>query len=361
VEQNHGISGFEVIPYALSFREQYATARGTLQRREMVLVRAHSGDGAVGHGDAVPLSLRGGWSLRRIAEELRRFAAEYVDAPRDAKPVVELAAQELSRPSRCAVRTAELDLQGKHHDLPAWKLLGAETHAPLQCNATLSSGDPEDVAADARRWAEEGFQTFKLKLGLADDVQQVRAVREAVGPEAKIRVDANGVWGPSEAISKLREMAEHEIELVEQPCETLAELAEVRRQVEPAIVADESVETWVQAQDAVESGACDYATLKLSKVGGELEAKGIAGVIPSYMSSALDGPVGIAAAAHTAQALYLGDGRDPGVAHGLATQRLFADTIASRECELRDGFLHIPEGPGLGVEIDDAALERCRL
>ena len=54
-------------------------------------------------------------------------------------------------------------------------------------------------------------------------------------------------------------------------------------------------------------------------------------------------------------------GRDPGLAHGLATQRLFAETIASRECELRDGFLHLAEGPGLGVEIDDAALEAARL
>src|SRR3954463_16457297 len=92
---NHGITGFEVIPYALPFRQQYATARGKLKQREIVLVRAHSSDGVVGHGEAVPLSLRGGWSLCRIVEELRRFAAGYVDAPRANKPVVHLAAQEL--------------------------------------------------------------------------------------------------------------------------------------------------------------------------------------------------------------------------------------------------------------------------
>ena len=55
------------------------------------------------------------------------------------------------------------------------------------------------------------------------------------------------------------------------------------------------------------------------------------------------------------------DGNDPGIAHGLATQRLFAETIATRECELRDGTLHLPDGPGLGVEIDEAALERRQL
>ena len=64
----------------------------------------------------------------------------------------------------------------------------------MRCNATLVAGEPAEVAADAERWAERGFDTFKLKLGAGDDVAQVRAVREAVGPEARIRVDANGAW-----------------------------------------------------------------------------------------------------------------------------------------------------------------------
>jgi hypothetical protein len=82
--------------------------------------------------------------------------------------------------------------------------------------------------------------------------------------------------------------------------------------------------------------------------------------LPIYLSSSLDGPVGIAAAAHAAHALYRGR-QDPGLAHGLATQELFGDTIASAQCEVRDGLLHLPDGPGLGVEIDERALERHRL
>ena len=79
-------------------------------------------------------------------------------------------------------------------------------------------------------------------------------------------------------------------------------------------------------------------------------------MLPAYLSSALDGPVGIAAAAQVAQTLRETRGPAPALAHGLATQRLFASTIASVECELRDGMLHLPAGPGLGVEIDEAAL-----
>jgi L-alanine-DL-glutamate epimerase-like enolase superfamily enzyme len=88
----------------------------------------------------------------------------------------------------------------------------------------------------------------------------------------------------------------------------------------------------------------------------------IAEVLPSYVSSALDGPVGIAAAAQVAQTLRERAGDDdPGLAHGLATQRLFSSTIATTQCELRNGMLYPPEGPGLGIEIDEAALEAHRL
>jgi L-alanine-DL-glutamate epimerase-like enolase superfamily enzyme len=128
------------------------------------------------------------------------------------------------------------------------------------------------------------------------------------------------------------------------------------------IAADESIESRADAERAVALGACDWAGVKLSKVGGPEQAIAVAEVLPSYLSSALDGPVGIAAAAQVAQTLSAGapaGGLD--LAHGLATQRLFSSTVASVECELREGMLHLPPGPGLGVEIDERALDHHRL
>jgi o-succinylbenzoate synthase len=362
------ITGFEVVPYALPFKSSYTTARGSLDQREMVLLRVHDSDGRVGLGEAVPLSLRGGTSLDLVVAELRRLRDGFVEGTESARyELLKEAFGRFSAPSRCALETAWLDLAGKAQGLPAWQLLGGYECTSLPCNATLTAGEPAEVAEQAIAWAGEGYETFKLKLGLADDVDQVTAVRSAVGPEARLRIDANGAWGPGEAVAKLEQMADHQIELAEQPCASLAELAEVRAQTKIPIAADESVATQRDAEQAVALDACDFATLKLSKVGGFSGAKDVAAVVSSYMSSALDGPVGIAAAAHVAQALYpKGSGEfegsgDPGIAHGLATQRLFAETIGARECELRDGSLHIPDGPGLGVEIDDAALERYRL
>lgn len=229
----------------------------------------------------------------------------------------------------------------------------------VECNATLVAGEPAAVAEDALRWAAEGFGTFKLKLGAGEDVGQVRAVREALGAEARIRVDANEVWGVETAIAALGELEPLGIELAEQPVEGLEAMARVAAATSVPLAADESVESSEDAERAVATGACRYTGVKLSKVGGPQEATAIAGVLPTYVSSALDGPVGIAAGVAVAAAVDASGGS--GLAHGLATQRLFAETVASVECELRDGSIRLPPGPGLGVQIDQSALASHRL
>ena len=173
-------------------------------------------------------------------------------------------------------------------------------------------------------------------------------------------MDANGVWTPQDAVLRLTAMERHGIELAEQPAADLEDLAVVHNQTAIPIAADESVNSADDARRATELGACQLATVKLAKVGGITPARGIAGELPVYLSSALDGPVGIAAAAHLAQVLRPA-APWAGLAHGLATQLLFADTIASVECDLRGDLLHLPQGPGLGVEIDEAALKRNRI
>lgn len=350
------IASVEVIPYALPFREPYVTSRGSLDRREMVLLRLHGDDGLVGLGEAVPLSLRGGASLEQVVGELERLGG------RDALDEATLQgdALGLSPPSRCAALTALLDLRGRR--TVATGAPGPAQARPVACNATLGAGEPAAVAREAARWAEDGFDSFKLKLGGGDDFGQVYAVREAVGPRARIRVDANAAWDLETAKRMLAALEPLEVELAEQPVATLEEAAELATVTSIPIAADESVESRADAARAAEMNACALTGVKLSKVGGPEAAIEIAEVLPAYVSSALDGPVGIAAGAQVAQTLDMAAGGDGAVlAHGLATQRLFSSTIASVECEIRDGMLHPPSGPGLGVEIDETALQAHRL
>jgi L-alanine-DL-glutamate epimerase-like enolase superfamily enzyme len=368
------ISSVEVIPYALPFRQPYVTARGRLERREMVLLRLCSEDGLVGLGEAVPLSLRGGAALAEVVRELEALGR----LDRLDEATLGGNATGLSAPARCAALTALLDLRGRTAAAqgqgegvrlsfaplpdPNDDRTDAGGSRPVACNATLVAGEPEAVADDALRWAAEGFETFKLKLGTGDDVGQVRAVREAVGPAARIRVDANAAWDVETAIRTLRELKPLEIELAEQPVATIEEMTAVAAACSIPLAADESVESRASAERAAMTGACRFTGIKLSKVGGPEEAIAIADVLPAYVSSALDGPVGIAMAAQVAQTLAdTGYPERLELAHGLATQRLFASTVASVECELRNGALFPPAGPGLGVEIDEDALTAHRL
>jgi L-alanine-DL-glutamate epimerase-like enolase superfamily enzyme len=356
------ISAVEVIPYALRFAEPYVSARGALERREMALIRIATDEGLEGLGEAVPLTLRGGTALGTVVAELREAGAALVGADLDSdpgSPPRPLAAG-LSAPAAAALEIARLDLAAKLAGMPLWRLLGAERGAPVRCNATLSAGPPDHVAAAAERWAELGFASFKLKVGVGDDVGQVAAVRGALGPAARIRVDANGAWSAETAAARLGAIEAEGIELAEQPAATLGELAEVRARTTIPIAADESVASAADARRAAALGGCDLTTIKLAKVGGIGAARRIAGILPSYLSSALDGPVGIAAAAHLAQVLPESEATD-GLAHGLATQLLFADTVAASQCEVRGGLLHPPDEPGLGVELDRAALVRARI
>jgi o-succinylbenzoate synthase len=349
------IASVEVVPYALPFREPYVTASGTLTRREMVLLRLRTPEGVVGLGEAVPLSLRGGAPLAQVVAELEGLGG------RDNLDEAGLRADTatLSAPARCAALTALLDLRGRR------AAAGGEVSAqppPVRCNATLVAGDPATVVAAAEDWAADGFSNFKLKLGVGDDAAQVRAVREALGPRARIRVDANAAWGLEKARRTLAEIEPYEIELVEQPVATVEEAAELATSTSIPLAADESVETRADAERVAASGGFALTGIKLSKVGGPEEAIEIAEVLPAYLTSALDGPVGIAAALQVAQSLGdLGRAAGESLAHGLATQRLFASTIAAVECDLRGDMLHPPPGPGLGIEIDESALNTHRL
>ena len=367
------LASVEVIPYALPFKRPYVTARGTLEQRELVLLRLRDENGLIGLGEAVPLSLRGGASIEEVVRELEALdESGTLD-----RAIGELASEDafepgrerfegqerLSPAARCAALMALRDLSERQRESFGFVAGIGYDPEPVRCNATLIAGEPAAVAEDARAWAERGFTTFKLKLGTEDDVAQVRAVREAVGPEASLRIDANGSWPLHTARRILGEIEEFEIEFAEQPVAETEEAAELAWQTTIPLAGDESIAGVRDAERALLLGAFRLTGIKLSKVGGIPEGMAISNLIHSYVSSALDGPVGIAAGARLAQTILkeAANPYAPKFAHGLATQRLFSSDVAAVGCELRDGLLHPPAGPGLGVEIDEDALQGHRL
>ncbi len=178
----------------------------------------------------------------------------------------------------------------------------------ITVNATVPAVDPDSVAAVLARFP--GCRTAKVKVAasdqtLAQDVARVRAVREVLGPEGRIRLDANGGWNVDEAEHAIHELAPFDLEYVEQPCESIEELAEIRRRTKYMgipIAADESVRRADDPLAVAAAGAADLLVIKAAPLGGirrALEIIAAAG-LPVVVSSALDTSIGLAMGAHLA-------------------------------------------------------------
>ncbi|GAA4066648.1 o-succinylbenzoate synthase [Agromyces indicus] len=223
-------------------------------------------------------------------------------------------------------------------------------------NATVPSVDPDAVPSVLERFP--GCRTAKVKVAasdqtLAQDVARVRAVRDAMGPEGRIRVDANGGWNIDEAEHAIHALAPFDLEYVEQPCPSVGELAEIRRRTKYMgipIAADESVRRSEDPLAVAEAGAADLLVVKAAPLGGirrALDVVARAG-LPIVVSSALDTSVGLAMGAHLAASVD-----DLEFDCGLGTASLLAADVTRAPLLPREGAIEVRR-----VVPDPALLER---
>ncbi|TCO44695.1 o-succinylbenzoate synthase [Actinocrispum wychmicini] len=216
----------------------------------------------------------------------------------------------------------------------------------IPVNCTVPAVDPVRAHAIA---AGSGCSTAKIKVAdhpsaLAEDVARVEAVRDALGPSGRIRVDANAVWDVETAVSSIRALdkAAGGLEYVEQPCRSLDELAAVRRQVDVPIAADESIRRASDPMQVAVAGAADIAVIKCTPLGGVRRALEVASAcgLPCVVSSALETSVGLAAQLALAGALPSLD-----YACGLGTTSLLAGDVVASPFVPVDGYLPVPRTP----------------
>ena len=234
--------------------------------------------------------------------------------------------------------------------------------APLRrtvpVNATVPAVPAEQVAGVLARFP--GCTTAKVKVaqsgqGPSDDVDRVAAVRDVLGAGGRIRVDANAGWSVPQALDVLTRLAPYGLEYAEQPCASLSELAQLRRDlarrgVEMLVAADESIRKAADPARVAIAGAADVVVLKVAPLGGVWTALDVAAAcgLPVVVSSALDTSVGIAAGVALAAALP-----ELPYACGLATVNLLAGDVARRPLDGRGGSIAV--GP---VHVDEDLLER---
>lgn len=320
----------------IPLRRPFVTAGGVVAERELVAVRLEDDEGTPGWGEASPFEPYDGVSIDAVWRAL-------VDGPpaRDAPPH-----------ARAAWELSELDLQARRRGRP----LGEPGADAIPVNLTLPAGPPGEVAAAAAAGLRAGYSCFKLKVGLPDDLERAEAVRDAIGDWPALRVDANGAWSAAAAVDRIDALARFDLELVEQPCATLEELAEVRTRTAVPIAADEPIRSAADVLRAAELAACDAVNVKLAGSGGIGPARDALRAaedaeMRAWLSSTLDGPWAIAAA------LQLAAERRLTLACGLATLGLFDARLARVLPTPRNGLMAVPHGPGLGVDVPDAMLD----
>ena len=301
----------------LRYHSPIVTAHGTLEDRWTVLLTLVDEDGNVGMGEAAPLAGFTSDTVEAAESALLGWAADETD---DGDPPASVTA-------RAAIDSALLDLAARIAGTTVHRLLAPESPDRLAVSALATGGSPAAIATSAAAAVAAGHATVKVKVGthgIHDDVDRVSAVRSRIGPDVRLRLDANGAWGVGEALRYLDRLAAFDIEFVEEPVAGLDDLAEVRLSSPIPTAVDESARTVDDVSRAVEMGAADLVVLKPSAIGGPSEAARAAAIVRSagldvVVTSLLEGSVGIRAAAHLASAI---GALDP--APGLATASLLA-------------------------------------
>ena len=326
----------------LRFATPLLTSYGPLAERELFELRIEGSDGVAGRGEAAPLEPYDGVSPDRARAALESYRAVLEDG--DEREGGELldgcrAADDLPQ-ALAAVDLALWDRAGRRTGRPVAELLSDDPLRAVAVNATIGAEDRAGAAAQAAAARASGFGCVKLKVGTGDDAGRVAAVRAALGPDADLRLDANGAWSPEEAVRAIETLAPAGLELVEEPVHGLDGLRAVRERVTVRIAMDETA----AVPGALASGAADAVCLKLGRCGGISGLLACASLVRAsgaepYVASTFDGPLGIAAALHAAAALRVTP------ACGLATLDHFAGI--EHPLPARDGAIAVPRGPGL--------------
>lgn len=340
----------------------------TMDGQTLMLVRLHCSDGVIGLGEGTTI---GGLAYGGESPESMKLAIDTYFAPlmigQDASRVQSLMARidrmiRDNRFARCAIETALLDAHGKRLGLPVSELLGGRRRDRLPVAWTLASGNTATDIAEAESMLERRrHNVFKLKIGtrsVREDVAHVAQIKQALGDRGAVRVDVNMAWSDTDAAWGMAALADAGCELVEQPVASAAALARLARRFPLALMADESLNGPNSAFELARVQGADVFAVKIEQSGGLYAAQRVAAIadaagIGLYGGTMLEGAVGTIASAQVfATFANLQWGTE------LFGPLLLTEEILTQPLVYRDFELEIPAGPGLGITLDDARIQR---
>ncbi len=381
------ITRIETIPIRLPTRRVHQWASLTTSIGVYVIIKLHTDDGLVGLGEAPVLKDWGGDHGKYFGEtpqttahiindilapalkdqDPRRFETIHASMDKSVKGYPY---------AKAAIDMALYDVAGKAMQVPAYQFLGGCFRDRISIAHSLGLMEIEKAVEEALQAKSEGVKTIKLKGGVDPrrDVELVRRMREALGSETKICMDANqGYPTPKVAVQVTKAMAEYDLLYMEQPVEGIDQMAEVARRVDTPIMADESAWTPQDVMEIAHKKAADMISIYTTKPGGIFKAKKVAAVaeaagLKCNVNGSVETGVGNAANIHLAAStavVTFGCVVPVSTPKGTGTKGIagiyYQDDIIKEAFGYNDGDILVSRKPGLGIELDEDKLKQYRL
>ncbi|MCP3028938.1 dipeptide epimerase [Halobacillus sp. A5] len=300
---------------AVPLHTPFKTALRTVTVAESIYVKVTCTDGTTGWGEAPPTHVITGESLASIQYTIESILKPVILGKRlvETERLFEMLHHAVvgNTSAKAAVDMALYDCLSQYCGLPLHLFLGGY-HESIETDYTVSINEPEQMASDAAQFVSNGFDVLKIKVGkdeIDKDIKRIGAIRERIGAEPLIRLDANQGWSVKESIFAIQKMEDlnYNIELVEQPVKAydIEGLKQVKNHTFTPIMADESVFSVQDARRVLQTESADLINIKLMKAGGIYQALKInqlaeAYGIPCMVGSMIETKLGISAAAHLA-------------------------------------------------------------
>jgi L-alanine-DL-glutamate epimerase-like enolase superfamily enzyme len=382
------IRGGEVFLVALPIRRPHHWVGHTARLGEgYVVLRLELESGIVGWGEAQVIGTWGGDHGARYGETPRMTATAISDvlipaiAGHNVTEIEQLHAR-MDRVLRgypyakAAIDVALHDAIGKIYGVPVYQLLGGKVRDGTALAHSIGLMDAAAAAREAAEVVAEGITTIKVKIGVEveRDIAVVAAVRDAIGGAAKIRVDANqGYRTWREAVRAITAMEKYDLVYAEQPVEGLRAMAQVGARINVPVMADESAWNAHDVLEIVRLDAAQMLSVYYTKPGGLAPAKRLLAVagaasLPCDINGSAEMGIGVAADLHLAvsssEIVLPGTIPVTSTAEAIVTQvagRKYLDDLIKTPFRFDKGLLYVPDGPGLGVEVDEAKLAKYRI
>lgn len=364
------ITSVEAIPIRVVRAKPMISAggRAPLRVSDFGIVRVRTSDGIEGIGE---ISMNGGRTGAIQCEDVNRLIGPELlgKDPTQLRALEVLMDQILdgSEPAKAGVEMALLDITGKVRGLPAYDLLGGAVRERVHVRWGLAFGDPGLGLEEAATWTARGVRTIKIKIGRPGsglDEIMVRTIREGLGDQVNVMVDANsGYATPMIAVQELLPLEAYALQLIEQPVSRrrLGDMAAVRASLHTPILADESMRHWSEAFDVARAEAADVLAIYVCEAGGmqaavRAAAIGEAAGLPVTLGSQGELGIGTAAMAHVAVCL-------PNLAFesDITGHLRYPEDIIQEQLDYADGAVAPPRTPGLGVTLHEERLAAWRL